>query len=702
MIMVIFLIEEYEFNQLGNWSLTAYFEGSNGVYTTTTQPLDIEVVENVGHAIIVQGKSLNNEGIKSHAKTTDYVYKQFRHRGFGDDDIYYLKYTIPGSEHVSDIDVDGIPTKDNVEYAITQWADEKMEENPANLYIVMVDHGSEDHFILVNESTGKGETITSEDLSNWLARLEGNFENPDAINQEIFVVLGFCYSGSFMQKVSGNHRIVITSAAHDEPSYKGPKDTDGIRQGEFFIAKLFHQIGLGKSLYHAFVVATQSTEIFTTSNNTPFQPMYSDYAPQHPLLNDNGDLKGSNKLDQINGDGQISREIVVGVASSSSNAFMDVAIDEVPEIIFLAADETSTDLWATIDMPDNCLAIWAEIKQVDFSIPNDFGTEQIEMALDIKDGRIRSETHRAEWHNLTGLFQKPGLYRVYYFIKDKKSLNVSQVKQTRIYKKKDTGTNQPPDPFNLTYPENGATNQRTSLWLQWEKTQDQDGDKIGYIVLLSKDDPEFSSEKDLKRITGLETNSCFVRLDEEWDLSRVYWKVQAIDSFGEVRESDVWDFMPDDTNDDTVPCIIIANNICNHEKLRNELYRVHVKGKDNEGDDDDRDEPGKLFKILMKDNVENWNISILPTINAFMSSTKVVEVSKDAMLFHPGSNNLSEIVIDISPSTGNINCDEHIDLDDLILLLKILSGMDVQCYHDAEHYFSLMDIIFVMQELLNQ
>jgi hypothetical protein len=49
--------------------------------------------------------------------------------------------------------------------------------------------------------------------------------------------------------------------------------------------------------------------------------------------------------------------------------------------------------------------------------------------------------------------------------------------------------------------------------LQWEKTQDQDGDKIEYIVLLSKDDPEFSSEKDLKRITGLETDSCFVRLD---------------------------------------------------------------------------------------------------------------------------------------------------------------------------------------------
>ncbi|ETR67650.1 MAG: hypothetical protein OMM_11363 [Candidatus Magnetoglobus multicellularis str. Araruama] len=36
----------------------------------------------------------------------------------------------------------------------------------------MVDHGSEDHFILVNESTGKGETIT---LSRTIYAIMKNF-----------------------------------------------------------------------------------------------------------------------------------------------------------------------------------------------------------------------------------------------------------------------------------------------------------------------------------------------------------------------------------------------------------------------------------------------------------------------------------------------------------------------------------------------
>jgi hypothetical protein len=662
-----FLIEEYEFNQLGNWSLTAYFEGSNGVYTTTTQPLDIEVVENVGHAIIVQGKSLNNEGIKSHAKTTDYVYKKFRDRGFGHEDIYYLKYSTPGGEHDIDIEVDDVPTKDNVEYAITQWADEKMEENPANLYIVMVDHGSEDHFILVNETTDKGETITSEDLSNWLTRLEGNLENPDAINQEIVIVLGFCYSGSFIQNISGNHRIVITSAAHDEQSFKGTKDKYNIREGEFFIAKFFHQIGLGKSIYHAFVVATQSTEIFTTSNNTPFQPLYSDYAPQHPLLDDNGDQNGSNQLNQMDGDGQISREIVVGVASSTSNAIMDVSILEVPEVIILDAETTTTDLSATIYMPENCLAIWAEIKQVDFSIQNDNVTEQIEMEHVMRDGRIISGSKLAEWHNLTGLFEKPGLYRVYYFIEDRNSLNIFQCKQTKIFKKKEKGTNQPPDPFNLTYPENGATNQRTSLWLQWEKTQDQDGDKIEYIVLLSKDDPIFSSEKDLKRITGLETNSCFVSLDEEWDLSRVYWKVQAIDSFGEVRESDVWSFRPDDKNNKSVSFKIALKSLCNNEELNEEMFNFKIEKMPGHQEIMNQAPSYPRFQTIMTTEKENWLITVKPNneVTGFQMTTIQKEVLRD--------QTYDIMPITVYPINGNYNCDAHVNLIDVIILLQELS-----------------------------
>jgi len=679
--------EEYTFDKLGKWFLTAHFAGNDGYYTTTTQNLNIEVVENVGYAIIIQGKSPNNEGILSHEKTTDYVYKQLRNRGFGHDDIYYLKYN-SNTNNEQSIEVDGVPTKEKVQDAITQWAKDKMEANPGNLYLVMVDHGLNNNFVIVNDETDIRDAITSDELSSWLNTLQNSFETQDAKDQKIIVILGFCYSGSFINNISGDNRIIITSAAHDEQSYKGPKDQDDIRQGEFFVAELFYQIGLGKSLYNAFITATNSTEIFTTSNNTPFHPTYSDYAPQHPLLDDNGDKKGSNQLNELGGDGDISNKIVIGAASSETNALMDASIIKVPDTIILDSNTTSVELWAEVDMPENVLAIWVEIKKADFSITAQSESEQITMALEKYYGEIISETNHAQWNNLIDVFQGSGLYRAYYFIKDSKTGNVSQIKQTKIYKKKKPDENQPPNDFNLVYPKNDSLDQRTNLFLIWEKTQDPDGDKIEYTVILSKDNQNFlPDDNNLIKKQGIDSNSCFVKLPERWDLSTVYWKVQAIDAFGAVTESEVWNFKPDDKNLITLCLEVEARSICNNNILEINDSNVSVTGKTNDFQIPYFCSPTKNPETLN----ENWEIII--------KYKGYHHISNKVTVKQPVNGIFSKYNAKLTP-LANIDC--KIGLKNaILLLLKIIAEKNnlTQININEIDKINLDDVIYVLQQV---
>ncbi len=89
------------------------------------------------------------------------------------------------------------------------------------------------------------------------------------------VVLGMCYSGSFLLETAvddGNNsspvdRVVIASAAENEESYKGTEESDGIRVGEFFLEEFVKEAGRGASLKAAFEYATEQTEIFTRKSD---------------------------------------------------------------------------------------------------------------------------------------------------------------------------------------------------------------------------------------------------------------------------------------------------------------------------------------------------------------------------------------------------------------------------------------------------
>ena len=105
------------------------------------------------------------------------------------DDIYYLNYD------ASQAAVDDIPSRSSLEHAIVQWARDRMTARPANLYIILVDHGTADQFHVFPE------TVTANELGDWLDELQDNL-NGQAADQEILVLLGFCRSGSFIDELS--------------------------------------------------------------------------------------------------------------------------------------------------------------------------------------------------------------------------------------------------------------------------------------------------------------------------------------------------------------------------------------------------------------------------------------------------------------------------------------------------------------------
>jgi len=188
--------------------------------------------------------------------------------------------------------------------------------------------------------------------------------------------------------------------------------------------------------------------------------------------------------------------------------------------------------------------IWMEVKAPNYD-PIDPGEGfQIEMA-NFKKATTEVVGTQYQWNAVgdtpdpSDLFDAPGMYQVFYFVKDDVTGHTSPLMQGRVYRKVDG--NLPPEPFDLLYPDDCpdpcAEWHRTTLAFDWEDAlnQEPETDPITYTVLLSKDDPAFT---DPIYIEGLSNSGCVLGPEHGIeDLATYYWKVQAIDEYGAVRES---------------------------------------------------------------------------------------------------------------------------------------------------------------------
>jgi len=190
-----------------------------------------------------------------------------------------------------------------------------MNGKAGKLIILIVGHGDKEKIYFDSE------TLTADLFKEWLNTLQTKLKNNGQQN-DIIIILGTCYSGSFISKLSGEGRIIITSAHKDEMAFKGPVLDDGIRQGDFFIAEFLKKIQSNYSIKKSFVDAALLTRHFTYAISDNFVSMYDDRSLQHPMIDDNHDGEGSHDLRfSISGEGQIA----IGLA---------VSFQLIPELAF--------------------------------------------------------------------------------------------------------------------------------------------------------------------------------------------------------------------------------------------------------------------------------------------------------------------------------------------------------------------------------
>jgi len=526
----------------GAYKIKASFDGTAFLTSSSSDTKTVLVGTSAGYAVIVEGKLPPNsqgqsEGIDSHNKTANRIYKTLKQRGFDDANIYYLNYTTSQEG----ITVDASPTKTAIQAAIEGGGTfnliEKLNNSAAPLYIIMVDHGNPNTFYINNE------TITPSDLNSWLTTLESGLNSTAKLEKRI-IINGSCYSGSFIPTLSKSGRVIITSAAADEESYKGPNEPDGVRSGEYFLEEFFKELGKGQTLKASFEEATKKTTVYTNkgANSANSNGRHNDNAMQHPMLDDDGDGKGSNVLTDDD-DGKTAKDLFMGAGVSyDTNAANNPAdITAVTDTVHLTPSETTTSLWATANYDNEVSSAWLEVRKPSKTLSARGGSNQLEVDIP----KELMQLSGGKWTPINSItFDESGKYEIYYFAKDKETLEISQMKRSIVYKNK-TGNN-PPNAFGLTTPANEAT-QKTIMILDWEDTTDPDGDQFTYTVLISKNS-DFSTIAYKKE--EIKNSLTYIGADAKLsDLTTYYWKVLAIDSYGAKRESStIRSFKTDNTN----------------------------------------------------------------------------------------------------------------------------------------------------------
>jgi hypothetical protein len=637
------------------------YEGSDNVDMT------INILEASGYAIIVQGQIPSGEGTESYSKTTMFVREQLENRGIQDnEDFNDIMYFNADDSHPK---VDAKPEKEKIQETIVEWASDNMNQRPGNLYIVMVDHGLPDQFFI------DPDVITSQDLSLWLDELQNRLE-PQALEQHIVLILGFCHSGSFIDDVSGFHRIVIASAAADEFSYKGPLDSDNVREGEFFVAEFFKKIAWGKTIRESFIEAVDLTEQFTQSTGMGNinAPPYFDRSEQHPLLDDNGDKIGSNNLLESSTDGIATYDFVIGVSTVNHNNPGDVALTSVAPTIFLDDEDQFPDeyLWAKVSNDKNVLSIWIEIKAPEYLVEGSESAQKELILPKIISNNLNDENKRYEWHWDDILskedFSLPGLYQVFYFAKDRKTKNVAPFMETKVYR--NTPENKWPSEFQLISPADDSvlTTKGVITYCEaesdadcytlfsWTDSHDPDNDALTYSIILSKNDETFSGSP---IIINAESQTVYpIDLPEAWKKETVYWKVRAVDPTGGRFETEARKIKFDNFGNPPVGrvkgyvCDAETGKILPHAKLKMEGLDVRlVRG----------------YYLVAK----------MPVTYPFQASCEGYVTNKGSVQFVIDKTILHPIPMQPTFLLGDIDGSDQVDLNDAILALKIMGNIEI-------------------------
>ena len=565
----------------GIYRLEARFAGS-ALLGPSSNVRTLLVGDSAGYVVMVQGKFGDIiSDRKSHEKTANRIYQTLLDRGFRAEDIRYFGYDATTAE--------AEPTKATIETVLTEWLPVQLQGVAAPVYFIGVDHGLDGVFYFDDN-----EQLSPTELDHWLDDLEAQINSsPNLGDIDRIVILGACYSGSFIPALSGkngladgfngSNRVIITSATDQEESFKGPQEADNIRSGEFFLEELFQALGQSESLRNSFVTATAKTELSTRrddSGNAQAEvkgahtnsDVYLDDSVQHPLLDDNNDGSGSNVL-TIGGDGDsdvLDQALGFGLPLLTNAPGQPAAVIEVNKNIYLAPslDQVSTRLWARLNNDNRAIAPWLEIRRPTDTL-NPSGTSTLQLTQTLERRFLSVNNHRWET-GVNNFFFDPGRYETFVFVRDKLTDEISPAQRSVVYK--NCEANRPPTMPKLLLPEDNASDiEPPAAIFDWTDAGDPDWSgnsdscypseppnrRLTYNLILSEDATEVlrlenlttsatfvHNNTDTCPLTTLENGSC-LKFDTEY-----CWYVEAVDAYGERATSKTHCF---DTKPDTNP-----------------------------------------------------------------------------------------------------------------------------------------------------
>ncbi len=361
---------------------------SGGTYTITAratdgvghvQTIDHQFTFHAGYAVLVQGKVAGGAGLRSHNKTANRIYQTLLDRGFADGDIFYFNHN-PNQDFdgdgnpdadlnqdgQADVTVDGLPIKADVAQAILGLKN-AANAVPAPIHVIFVGHGADTPAFPLNDT----ERITPSELRGWLETLEGTLDAA-TLERPRVVIVGANYSGGFIPQLSGPNRLIITSAAADQESYKGGLEADGIRGAEYFLEELFQQLGRDETFKDAFTVGAAKTYTYTRIGGTTNPAA----AAQHPLLDDDGDGGGSNRNSPIASvtDGALAANWHLGGVPIGDLA----TVSAVTETLFLPAGTDTALLWLDVDNSNLVGDVFIEVREPGKVLTSQLGTQQLD------------------------------------------------------------------------------------------------------------------------------------------------------------------------------------------------------------------------------------------------------------------------------------------------------------------------------------
>jgi hypothetical protein len=483
----------YTFNAPENESILkiqALFPGNRLFFPYKSDFITIKVKASLGKALIIQSYAKDKSEETSFMHLSQFIDFCFNERGI-DNTIHMGSNVLDGLNQFE-------PSVENVETIMRNSKDTSI------LYVVLFGHAGNDAFYL--DFPEKNEIISSGDLSDLLDRNH---------IQSSIIIMGSCYSASFIEGLEKENRTIIVSAGKNEESQHGLRFGSNVYMGDFFLASFFRAVLKNETLKDCFNHASNMTQKWTSAQTPVF--FGADF----------------------------------GIGISPRHKYSQII--DLPDFITIEPNVNSWDLLAGVDEM-TVDRMWIDIKKPD-------GSKQMTRVMCEEEKYVGKRLFKAQ-----DTFMDSGIYDIYFVVEDKLSKEdfsfISSVKHMTLLKIPETA-NQPPENFKLLYPKEKEKISTTD-WFVWENAKDPENEQVFYTLYISED--QDFNEPSL-RIKGLKVP--YYKLTAEQalnDRTEYYWKIQAMDISGGINESNTLSFTTNNENCD-LPVWVQLNF---HDIIRNE------------------------------------------------------------------------------------------------------------------------------------